>query len=115
AAIDSPAVAWNNMGAIHMARGDSSEAAVAFERALKIDPGYTRAANNLTEARGALPAPVLVTLPPRLNDAGLPPSIESVSAEAPPAEGEIETVEILVKPAAASIPAAAAIARPRGR
>lgn len=39
--------AWNNLGIVYLAKGEPREAYACFERALKIDPHFSRAVENL--------------------------------------------------------------------
>jgi Flp pilus assembly protein TadD len=47
---------WNNLGTVLARRGARDEAAAAFERALALAPGDTRARANLEALRAAPPA-----------------------------------------------------------
>ena len=45
-------IAWNNLGLVRSDLGDYETAVLALEAALRFDPSYERAKNNLIEAKG---------------------------------------------------------------
>jgi tetratricopeptide (TPR) repeat protein len=61
--VGSPEVALNNLGALYLFQKKPVEAMQAFQEALKYDPGYTKAQENLSVARSLVPPPVIVNLP----------------------------------------------------
>ncbi len=61
--VGSPEVALNNLGALYLLQKKPVAAMQAFQEALKYDPGYTKAQENLSAARSLVPPPVFVNLP----------------------------------------------------
>ena len=61
--VGSPEVALNNLGALYLLQKKPVAAMQAFQEALKYDPGYTKAQENLSAARALVPPPVIVNLP----------------------------------------------------
>ena len=57
-------VALNNLGALLLLQKKPLEAMQAFQEALRLQPSYTRAQENLSIARAFVPPPTIVNLPP---------------------------------------------------
>jgi tetratricopeptide (TPR) repeat protein len=63
-AVNDPAAAFNNLGAVYMDQKKWSDARAAFRRALALDPGHKKAQANLVEAEARVPRPTIINLPP---------------------------------------------------
>jgi tetratricopeptide (TPR) repeat protein len=64
--VSGPAVAYNNLGVVLLIfKKEPAAAAQAFEQALRYDPSYEKARDNLGAARALLPLATFVNLPAR--------------------------------------------------
>ena len=63
-AVNDPAAAFNNLGAVYLDQKRWNEAREAFRRALVLDPEHKKARTNLTEAEAHMPRPTIINLPP---------------------------------------------------
>src|SRR6266516_310369 len=91
--VGSPEVALNNLGALYLLQKKPVAAMQAFQEALKYDPGYTKAQENLSAARALVPPPVIVNLPSFDSSNATLLSLshpESVEAPLPPAEPPVQ-------------------------
>jgi tetratricopeptide (TPR) repeat protein len=62
-AVNEPAVAYNNLGAVYLAQRRWADARDAFNQALALDPGYSKARANLLEAQSRIPLPTVIDIP----------------------------------------------------
>ena len=63
-AVNDPAAAFNNLGAVYMDQKRWTDARAAFRRALALDPTHKKARANLIEAEARVPRPTIINLPP---------------------------------------------------
>ena len=57
--VGSPATALNNLGTVYLAQNRLEEARAEFLKALRLQPGYSRAQANLLQVESRMPLPVL--------------------------------------------------------
>jgi tetratricopeptide (TPR) repeat protein len=62
-AVNDPAIAFNNIGAVYLGQKRWGQARDAFERALALDPSYLKAKASLSEVKMHLPPPMIINLP----------------------------------------------------
>ena len=62
-AVNDPAAAFNNLGAVYMDQKRWADARAAFRRALALDPTHKKARTNLIEAEARIPRPTIINLP----------------------------------------------------